>query len=110
MLSCRAIRKHYAGTNIVMVAQRVSSLMGLDHILVLEDGEAIGYGRRKKQCQQHKGAVLPQITPKTKQRPPDILSLCRRSAGRWRGRCATMCSINFCHFRLDILIHIYPGI
>lgn len=53
----RAIRKHYAGTNIVMVAQRVSSLMGLDHILVLEDGEAIGYGRHEellKDCEVYR--------------------------------------------------------
>ncbi|MDE7326166.1 MAG: ABC transporter ATP-binding protein/permease, partial [Lachnospiraceae bacterium] len=44
----QAIREHYAGTNIVMVAQRISSLMGLDHILVLEDGEAIGYGSHEE--------------------------------------------------------------
>ena len=53
----RAIRKHYAGTNIVMVAPRVSSLMGLDHILVLEDGEAIGYGRHEellKDCEVYR--------------------------------------------------------
>lgn len=53
----RAIRKHYAGTNIVMVAQRVSSLMGFDHILVLEDGEAIGYGRHEellKDCEVYR--------------------------------------------------------
>lgn len=53
----RAIRKHYAGTNIVMVAQRVSSLMGLDHILVLEDGEAIGYGGHEellKDCEVYR--------------------------------------------------------
>lgn len=40
----QAVRAHYGETTIVMVAQRVSSLMGLDHILVLEEGEAIGYG------------------------------------------------------------------
>lgn len=40
----QAVRNGYAGTTVVMVAQRVSSLMGLDHILVLEDGEVIGYG------------------------------------------------------------------
>lgn len=44
----QAIRAHYAGTTIVMVAQRVSSLMGLDHILVLEEGEPIGYGTHKE--------------------------------------------------------------
>lgn len=43
-----AIREHYAGTTIVMVAQRISSLMGLDHILVLEEGEPIGYGNHQE--------------------------------------------------------------
>lgn len=40
----QAISKNYAGTTIVMIAQRVSSIMGMDHILVLEDGETVGYG------------------------------------------------------------------
>lgn len=44
----QAIRENYAGTTIVMVAQRVSSLMGLDHILVLEEGEPIGYGSHEE--------------------------------------------------------------
>ncbi|MDE7210247.1 MAG: ABC transporter ATP-binding protein/permease, partial [Lachnospiraceae bacterium] len=44
----QAIRAGYAGMTIVMIAQRVSSLMGLDHILVLEDGEAIGYGTHEE--------------------------------------------------------------
>lgn len=44
----QAIREHYGKATIVMVAQRVSSLMGMDHILVLEDGEAIGYGSHQE--------------------------------------------------------------
>ncbi|MBQ9120719.1 MAG: ABC transporter ATP-binding protein [Lachnospiraceae bacterium] len=40
----QAIRKNYADTTIVMIAQRVSSVMSMDHILVLEDGEMVGYG------------------------------------------------------------------
>lgn len=44
----QAIRSGYAGTTIVMVAQRVSSLMGLDHILVLDEGGAIGYGTHEE--------------------------------------------------------------
>lgn len=44
----KAIRTGYADTTIVMVAQRVSSLMGLDHILVLDEGEAIGYGTHEE--------------------------------------------------------------
>ena len=44
----QAIREHYKETTILMVAQRVSSLMGLTHILVLEDGRAIGYGNHEE--------------------------------------------------------------
>ncbi len=40
----KAIDTHYKDTTIVMVAQRISSIMNMDHILVLEDGEVIGYG------------------------------------------------------------------
>ena len=39
-----AIREHYAGTTTVIVAQRVSSILHADHILVLEEGREIGYG------------------------------------------------------------------
>lgn len=44
----QAIRTHYKESTIVMVAQRVSSLMNLDHILVLEEGEPIGYGNHEE--------------------------------------------------------------
>ena len=44
--------KHYKETTILMVAQRVSSLMGLTHILVLEDGRAIGYGNHEELLRQ----------------------------------------------------------
>ena len=31
-----------------MIAQRISSLQGADHILLLEDGECIGYGTHEE--------------------------------------------------------------
>ncbi|MBQ7866675.1 MAG: ABC transporter ATP-binding protein [Clostridia bacterium] len=40
----RALRQHYRHTTTVLVAQRVSSLMHADLILVLDDGEVIGSG------------------------------------------------------------------
>nr|WP_184090072.1 ABC transporter ATP-binding protein [Anaerocolumna cellulosilytica] len=40
----QAIKRHYSDTTILMVAQRISSIMHMDHILVLEDGKMIGYG------------------------------------------------------------------
>ena len=38
------INNNFSNTTTLIVAQRVSSVMNLDHILVLEDGEVIGYG------------------------------------------------------------------
>ena len=40
----KELRTHYKDTTMIMVAQRVSSIMSLNKILVLEDGEAIGLG------------------------------------------------------------------
>ncbi len=40
----KAIREHYAGATQVIIAQRVSSIMSLDEILVLHEGEMIGRG------------------------------------------------------------------
>jgi len=40
----RAIREHYPNTTTISVAQRVSSVMSMDRILVMENGEMIGYG------------------------------------------------------------------
>lgn len=38
------IKEYLTDTTLVVVAQRVSSIRNADHILVLENGEAIGYG------------------------------------------------------------------
>ncbi len=40
----KEISNNFTDTTTIIVAQRVSSVMSLDHILVLEDGEIIGYG------------------------------------------------------------------
>lgn len=44
----REINLYYGGTTIVMVAQRISSIMNMNHILVLEDGEIIGSGNHSQ--------------------------------------------------------------
>ena len=44
----QGIREHYQNTTLVIVAQRVSSIRTADHILVMEDGEAIGYGTHQE--------------------------------------------------------------
>ena len=40
----RAIRENYGDTTTINVAQRISSIMGLDDIIVLEEGQIIGHG------------------------------------------------------------------
>lgn len=40
----KALGEHFAETTTIMVAQRISSIKGADHIMVLEDGNCIGYG------------------------------------------------------------------
>ena len=44
----RAIHEHYGDTTLIMVAQRVSSIMGMTHILVMDDGKMIGYGTHEE--------------------------------------------------------------
>lgn len=43
-----AIRAHYGNITSVIVAQRISSIYRADKIIVLEDGEMIGYGTHKE--------------------------------------------------------------
>ena len=40
----RAIRENHADATLIMVAQRVSSVMGMTHILVMDNGRCVGYG------------------------------------------------------------------
>ena len=42
------IREHYGETTTILVAQRASSVMQMTHILVLEEGECIGYGTHEE--------------------------------------------------------------
>lgn len=42
-----ALKTHFKDTTTIIVAQRISTVMHLDHILVLEEGHMIGYGDHK---------------------------------------------------------------
>ncbi len=46
------IREHYADTTTILVAQRASSVMQMTNILVLEEGEGIGYGTHEELMEQ----------------------------------------------------------
>lgn len=39
---------HFADTTKIIIAQRVSSILHADHIMVLEDGKAVGYGTHEE--------------------------------------------------------------
>ncbi|GAB6109659.1 ABC transporter ATP-binding protein [Fusibacter bizertensis] len=43
-----SLNEHFESTTTVIVAQRISSIMHADHIIVLEDGAIIGYGTHKE--------------------------------------------------------------
>ncbi|HKL98335.1 MAG TPA: ABC transporter ATP-binding protein, partial [Mobilitalea sp.] len=44
----KAIRENYKGTTNIVIAQRISSVMKLSHILVIEDGQTVGYGTHEE--------------------------------------------------------------
>ena len=44
----KAITEHHAGSTLIMIAQRVSSVMNMKQILVLDNGRCIGYGTHEE--------------------------------------------------------------
>jgi ATP-binding cassette subfamily B protein len=44
----RALREHFSDTTTIIVAQRISSVMQADHIMVLEQGRISGYGNHRE--------------------------------------------------------------
>lgn len=44
----KEIKTHFAGTTCIVVAQRISSVMSADHIMVLEEGRILGYGTHEE--------------------------------------------------------------
>ena len=44
----RAIREHHGDATLIMVAQRVSSVMGMTRILVMDNGRCVGYGTHEE--------------------------------------------------------------
>lgn len=52
----KKLHRHYQDATTITIAQRISSIQGADHILVLEDGKCIGYGTHKElleSCQEY---------------------------------------------------------
>lgn len=44
----KALKENMKDTTTIIIAQRISSIMHADHILVLEDGRALGYGTHRE--------------------------------------------------------------
>lgn len=52
-----AINKHYADTTTIIIAQRVSSVMNCDKIILLEKGQIAGYGDHEtllRECEEYR--------------------------------------------------------
>lgn len=60
----KALREEYAGTTTLIVAQRVSSILHSNHILVLEKGQELGFGTHEellKSCDLYREIVTSQM-------------------------------------------------
>lgn len=44
----RAIKEHHKGSTLILIAQRVSSVMNMDKILVMDNGKCIGIGNHQE--------------------------------------------------------------
>lgn len=58
------IKKYFDDTTLIIIAQRISSIMNADHIIVLEDGECIGYGTHEellKDCETYREISISQL-------------------------------------------------
>ena len=60
----KALKEHYADSTIILVAQRISSVMSCDHIMVMEEGRIIGYGTHEElleSCEVYKEIYVSQM-------------------------------------------------
>ena len=61
----RAIRENHAGSTLILIAQRVSSVMNLDRIMVMDNGRCIGLGTHEelmKECAAYRETYEMQTT------------------------------------------------
>ena len=53
----KAIQEHHQDTTLILIAQRVSSVMNMTHIMVMDEGRCVGYGTHEellKNCSAYK--------------------------------------------------------
>lgn len=60
----KAIREHYEEATTIIIAQRISSIMSMDRILVMDEGRMIGYGTHEElleHCQVYRDIYKTQM-------------------------------------------------
>lgn len=60
----RALATNFRDTTTIVIAQRASSIMHADHILILEDGKALGYGTHEElllSCESYREICMSQM-------------------------------------------------
>ncbi len=60
----KALKEHYSDATVILVAQRISSVMSCDHIMVMEEGKTIGYGTHEElleTCEVYKEIYISQM-------------------------------------------------
>jgi ATP-binding cassette subfamily B protein len=65
----RALRENFSDTTTIIVAQRISSVMQADHIMVLEQGRILGYGTHREllaDCELYREISESQMGPDTR--------------------------------------------
>lgn len=70
----KALREEYAGVTTVIIAQRVSSILHADHILVLDEGKELGYGTHEElmeKCEVYREIAVSQMGEREPTAPPD---------------------------------------
>lgn len=64
----KAIREHHNDATTIIIAQRISSILSLDHIIVLDEGRMIGYGTHEEllqSCQMYQDIYKTQMGDQT---------------------------------------------
>jgi ATP-binding cassette subfamily B protein len=60
-----ALRKYSQGVTSIIVAQRIGTIKDADHILVLDEGKIVGYGKHQDlltNCEVYREIALSQLT------------------------------------------------
>ena len=62
----QALHEHASGATLIVIAQRVSTILSADQIVVLDQGKVVGIGSHHElmeSCNTYKEIVLSQLSP-----------------------------------------------